>query len=144
MITLNQTPFLSQALFNCEEFLKIHGSLWLKTSYLKFLDIFETPTNIALWCILFSSLSCFLEKPHQGGKRQRSSNNKRIRDSVIEKRPKRDRKLLQKRELDQRLLSICTKLVEGNVKAVIRIAVSDDRVADFTVDNYAALRLKYP
>ena len=79
----------------------------------KFIDICETPSNIASWCFLLSSLGCFLEKPPEGGKRQRSSLsaiiNKRIRDGVIEKRPKRDRK-----------------------------------IADFTVDNYAALKLKYP
>ena len=63
-------------------------------------DICETPTKIALWCILLSSLSCFLEKPPRGGKRRRSSLsaiiNKRIRDGVIEKRLKRDRKPQQK------------------------------------------------
>ena len=26
-------------------------------------DICETPSNIALWCLLLSSLSCFMEKP---------------------------------------------------------------------------------
>ena len=61
-------------------------------------DICET--NIALWCLLLSSLSYFLEKPPRGGKRQRSSLsaiiNKRIRDGVIEKKPKRDRKPQQK------------------------------------------------
>ena len=111
-------------------------------------DICETPSNIALWCLLLSSLSYFLEKPPRGGKRQRSSLsaiiNKRIRDGVIEKKPKRDRKPQQKSELDRRLRSICTKLDEGNVKAGIRMAVGDDKIADFTVDNYAALKLKHP
>ena len=109
-------------------------------------DICETPSKIALWCFLLSSLSCCLEKPPRGGKPQRSSPsaviNKRIRDGVIEKRPKRNRKLQQKSELDRRLRSICTKLDEGNVKGKIRNAVGDDIVADFTVDNYAALKLK--
>ena len=36
-------------------------------------DTRKTPSKIALWCFLLSSLSCFLEKPPQGGKRQRSS-----------------------------------------------------------------------
>ena len=89
-----------------------------------------------------------MEKPPRGGKRQRSSLsaiiNKRIRDGVIEKKPKRDRKPQQKSELDRRLRSICTKLDEGNVKAGIRMAVGDDKIADFTVDNYAALKLKHP
>ena len=62
----------------------------------------------------------FLEKPTQGSKRQRSSLsaiiNKLIRDSVIEKRRKRDRKPQQKSELDRRPCSICSKLDEGNVK----------------------------
>ena len=101
-----------------------------------------------MWCLLLSSPSYFLEKPPRGGKRQRSSLsaiiNKRIRDGVIEKKPKRDRKPQQKSELDQRLRSICTKLDEGNVKAGIRMAVGDDKIADFTVDNYAALKLKHP
>ena len=83
-------------------------------------DICETPSNIALWCLLLSSLSYFLEKPHRGGKRRRSSLsaiiNKRIRDCVIEKKPKRDRKPQQKSELDRRLRSICTKLDKGNIK----------------------------
>ena len=58
-------------------------------------DICGTPSNIALWCLLLSSLSCFLEKPQRGGKRQKSSLsaiiNKRIRDGIVEKKPKRDR-----------------------------------------------------
>ena len=32
-------------------------------------DICETPSNIALWCLLLPSLSFFLEKPPRGGKR---------------------------------------------------------------------------
>ena len=40
--------------------------------------------------------------------------------------------------------SICTKLDEGNVKAGIRLAVGDNKIADFTADNYAALKLKHP
>ena len=95
-------------------------------------DICETPSNIALWCLLLSVLSCFLEKPPRGGGRQRSSLsaiiNKRIRDGVIEKRPKHDRKPQQKSELDRRLRSICTKLDEGNVKAGIRMAVGNARL----------------
>ena len=84
-------------------------------------------------------------KPPRGGQHQRSSLsaiiNKRIRDSV-EKNPKRDRKPQQKCELDRRLRSICTTLDEGNVKAGIRMAVGDDKIADFAVDNYAAFKLK--
>ena len=114
----------------------------------KIKDICETLTNIALWCLLLSSLSWFLKKPPRGGERKRSSLsaiiNKRIRDGVIEKRPKRDRKPQQKSELDRRLVSICTKLDESNVKAGIRMAVGDDKIADFTIDNFAALKLKHP
>ena len=47
-------------------------------------------------------------------------------------------------ELDRRLRSICTKLDEGNDEAGIRMAVGDDKIAEFTVDNYAALKLKHP
>ena len=50
----------------------------------------------------------------------------------------------KKSELHRRLRSICTKLDEGNVPAGSRMAVGDDKVADFTVDNYAALKLKHP
>ena len=112
-------------------------------------DICQNPSDIVLWCILLSSISCFLEKPSRGGKRQKSSLsaiiNKRIRDGVRENRtPKRDKKPHQKSELDQRIRSICTKLDEGNVKAGIRMAVGDDKIADFTADNYAALMLKHP
>ena len=95
---------------------------------------------------LFSKF--FLEKPPRGGKHQRSSLcaiiNERFRDGVIEQKPKRDRKPQQKSELDRRLRPICTKLNEGSVKAGIRMAVGDDKIAKFTVDNYAALRLKHP
>ena len=52
-------------------------------------------------------------------------NQKCIRDGVIAKRPKRDRKVQQKSELDRRLLSICTKLDESKVKAGIKMAVGD-------------------
>ena len=67
-----------------------------KTKY-----ICETSSSIALCCLLLSSLSVFfLEKPPRGGKRQRSSLsaniNKRVRDGVIEKKPKRDKKSQQK------------------------------------------------
>ena len=107
-------------------------------------EICETPTNFAVWCIFFSSLSCLFEKPPRGGKRQRLSLgaiiNKRIGDGVTEKRPKRDRKPQQKSELDRRQRSICTKLDKGNVKAGIRMAIGDDKTANFTVDIYAALR----
>ena len=108
-------------------------------------DDCETRSNIALWCLLLFSLSCFLEKPHRGGKRQRSSFsaiiNKRIRDGVIEKKkPKRDRKPQQKSELDRKLRSICTILDEGNVKAGIRVAVGDDKIADFTVEKLRCLQ----
>ena len=113
----------------------------------KIIDICETPSNIALWCSLLSSRSCFLKKPPRGDKRQRSSLSanisKRIRDGVIEKKPKRDRKPEQKSGLDRRLCSICTK-IEGKVKAGIRMAVGDDKIADFMVDNYGDLKLKHP
>ena len=76
-------------------------------------DICKTPSNIALWCLLLSFLGCFLEKLPRGGKGQRSSLSavisKRIRDGVIEKKPKRDGQQQQKSELDRRLRSICTK-----------------------------------
>ena len=89
----------------------------------------------------------FLEKPPRGGKRQRSSLsaiiNKRIRDGVIEKKTETDRKPQQKGELDRRLRSICTKSDEGIVKAGIRMAVGEDKIAEFTVNNYAALKLKH-
>ena len=108
----------------------------------------EAMSNIALLCLLLTSLSCFWEKPPRGGKRQRSSLsaniNKHVRDGVLEKKPKRDRNPQQKSELDRGLRSICTKLDEGNVKTGIRMAVSDDKIVDFTVDNYAALKLKHP
>ena len=75
-------------------------------------DICKTSSKIALWCLLLYSLSCFSEKPPRGGKRQRSSLsaiiNKRIRDGVIEKKPKCNRKLQQKSELNRRLRSICS------------------------------------
>ena len=110
--------------------------------------ICETPSNIPLLCLLLSSLSYFLKKPLRGGKRQRSLLsaivNKCIRDGVIENKTKRDRQPQQKNELDRRLRSICTKLYEENVKAGIRMAVGDDKIADFTVDNYATLKLKHP
>ena len=53
-------------------------------------------------------------------------------------------KTAEKSQLDRRLRSICTKLDEGNVKAGFRMAVGDDKVADFTVNNYAALKMKHP
>ena len=108
-------------------------------------DMCETPSNYALWCFLLFYLSYFLEKPPRGGKRQMSSPstiiNKRIRDGVIEKKTE-TRKETQKIKLDRRLQPICKKLDEGNVKAGIRMAVGDEKVADFTVD--VDLMLKQP
>ena len=64
-------------------------------------DICKTPSIIALWCLLLSSLSCFLKKPPRRGKRRRSTLsafiNKRIRNGGIEKNPKRDRTAAKKR-----------------------------------------------
>ena len=62
----------------------------------------------------------------------------------LKKKPKRDRNPQQKSELDRRLRSISTKLEDGNVKDGIRMAVGDDKIADFTVNNYTALELKHP
>ena len=98
--------------------------------------------------VLIALLSKFvLEKPPRGGERRRSSLsaivNKRIRDGVSEKKPKRDGKPQQKSKLDRRLRSICTEIDEGNVMSGIRMAVGDDNFADFRVDNYAALELKH-
>ena len=60
----------------------------------KITDTCETPSNIPLWCSLLSSLSCPLGKPPRGGRHQKSSLsaiiNRRNRDGVIEKKPKRD------------------------------------------------------
>ena len=87
---------------------------------------------------MLSSLSCRLEKPSRGGKRQWSSLskniNKRIRDGVIQKKPKRDRQLQQKTVLDRRLRSFCTKLDEGNVKAGIRLALGYEKFEGFEVE----------
>ena len=97
-----------------------------------------------MWGLLLSSLSCFLEKPSRGGKRQRSSPsaniNKRIRVGVNEKKTE----TREKTGLGRRLRSSCTILDEGNVKAGISMAVGHDKIADFTIDNYAALKLKHP
>ena len=62
---------------------------------------------------------------------------------LFKKKTKRDRKLQQKSKLDRRLCSVCTKLDEDNVEAGIRMVAGDDKVADFTVDSYAALKLKH-
>ena len=147
MISLDQTPFLIQALFIWR--VPKNSRIPIAENLIpKINDICETPSNFALWCLLLPSLSYFLGKPPRGGKRQRSSLsaviNKRIRDGVIGKKTKRDRKPQQKSELDRRLRSICTKLDEGNVKAGIRMTVGDNKIADFKVDNYAALKLKHP
>ena len=65
---------------------------------------------VVLIALLLSDL--FFGKLPRGGKRQRSSLsaiiNKRIRDGVVENKPKRDRKPQQKSELDGRLRFICT------------------------------------
>ena len=147
MITLDQTPFFNSGVVHLKRVPKISRIPLAKNVIPKINDIGKTPSNIALWCLLLSSLSYFLEKPPRGGKCQRSSLsaiiNKRIRDGVIEKKPKRDRKPQQKSVLDRRLRSICTKLDEGYVKAGIRMAVGDDKIVDLTVDNYAAIKLKH-
>ena len=62
----------------------------------------------------------------------------------LKKKPKRDRKPQQKSKLDRQLCTIFTKLDQGNVQSGIRMAVGDDKFADFTVDSYAGLKLKHP
>ena len=39
--------------------------------------------------------------------------------------------------------TFCTKVDEGNVKAGVRMAVGKDKIADFTVDNFVALKLNH-
>ena len=148
MITLDQTPFFNSGVVHLK---RVPKNSWIHLAgnlIHKINDICETLSNFALWCLLLSSLCCFLEKPPRGGKRQRSSlsaiTTKRIRDGVNKKKPKCDRKPQQKSELDRRLRSICTELDEGNVKTVIRMAVGNDKIADFMVVIYAVLMLKNP
>ena len=62
----------------------------------------------------------------------------------LKKKTKRDRETAAEKRVRSRLLSICTKLDESNVKPGIRMAVGDDKIAHFTADNYAALKLKHP
>ena len=112
--------------------------------------------NPVKYCLVvlaaFLSWLFFGKKPPRGSKRQRSSFsaiiNKRFRYGVIGKKPKRDRKQQQKSKLDRRLRSICTKLDESIVNARIRMAEGDDKIADFTVDNWptsdVALKVKHP
>ena len=63
-------------------------------------DICETPSYIALWCLLLSSLSYVLEKPPRGGKPQRSSLsaiiNKRIRGVSLRKNRTRQKTAAEK------------------------------------------------
>ena len=66
--------------------------------------------------------------------------NKRNWYGVIEEKPKHGRKP----QLYPRLRSICTKLYEGIVRAGTSMAVGTEKIADFTVDNYAALKLQHP
>ena len=52
----------------------------------------------------------------------------------LRKKNETRQKTAAKNKLDRRLHSFCTKLDESNVKAGIRMAVGDDKIADFTVD----------
>ena len=47
-------------------------------------------------------------------------------------------------DLEQRTKLISSKLDEGNVKGGIRLAVSDDKIAPFSTDNYPKLLAKHP
>ena len=66
------------------------------------------------------------------------------RNGFIAIESKRDKKPLQKSELYRRLRSFCNKLDKGFVKARIKMPEGDDKMADFMVDNYAALKMKHP
>ena len=46
--------------------------------------------------------------------------------------------------LEQRMKLISSKLGEGNVKGVIRLAASDDKIAPFSTDNHQKLLSKHP
>ena len=111
----------------------------------KIKDICETPVKNCHVLLIALPLSCILEKLPRGGKHQSPSLNaivsKRVRYTVIEKKQNRDRKPQQKNELHRRLRSICTKLDEGIEEAGIGIAVGNDTISDFTVNNYVALKL---
>ena len=59
-------------------------------------------------------------------------------------KPKRDRNPHQNTEIDRRMRSFCTELDEGIVKAGMRKAIGDEKIAYFTVENYALLSLERP
>ena len=108
----------------------------------------QKKSNIFLWRLSLSSLGCF-QKNHLEDVNVRRHHLVQLSTSVFEmvsmrKTLRRDRNPQQRNKLDRRLRSICTKLVQGNVEAGIRMAVDDDKIADFTVNNYAALKLKEP
>ena len=47
-------------------------------------------------------------------------------------------------DLEQRIKLISSKLDEGNLKGIIKLAASDDRKAPFSTDNYQKLSSKHP
>ena len=57
---------------------------------------------------------------------------------------RKNRKATEKRNRKASKTGDCTKLDEGFAKAGEGRAVDIDKRADFTVDNYAALKLKHP
>ena len=147
MITSDQAPFLIQALFTWR--VTINSRNLAENLIAKFKDICKTSSNIGLWWILFSSLSCFPKQKHLGEVSVRGHHSAHLSTSLfaiasLRNKTKGDRTPQQKSELNRKLLSKCTKLDERNLMVRIRPSGGNDNVADFTVDNYAALMLKHP
>ena len=92
-----------------------------------------------------------MKQPKRSGKRQISDlgsiiceriNKSAARGDLVVPREMKDSKLEQ--ECEKRIKLISAKLDEGNVRAGIRLAASDDSVAPFDNNTYEKLQSKHP
>ena len=110
----------------------------------------SNPEDAQAWMNLLQFGPNILAKPPRGGKRHNLANaiKKRCTNEAAptivtgpaKDKPRRDPDL----GATQLASAVTSKIEEGNLKAAIRIISSDEKIADFSPENLAALRSKHP
>ena len=113
--------------------------------------IVAKPLDEFCWVSFFLHFCAIMKQTKRSGKRQKSDLGSIICERINKRaalgdffvpREMKDTKLEQ--ECEKRIKLISAKLDEGNVRAGIRLAASDDSVAPFDKNTYRKLQSKHP
>ena len=113
--------------------------------------IVAKPHDESCWVSFFLQFCAIMKQPKRPGKRQKSDlgsiiceriNKGAALGDLVVPREVKDSKLEQ--ECEKRIKLIYAKLDEGNVRAGIRLAASDDSVAPYDNNTYEKLQSKHP